>query len=152
MIFLKDGTHYNMTIGPVWAFNASNGERLWKWKSIPDPSDTLAYRTWLNGTYGAGGGNVWHVMSSDTETNLIFLTVGSASPDYFGGRRPGDNLYTGSIVALDAYSGKIRWFFQTVRHDIWDLDGGNQPSVTYVNGKKVVVFRHQISDDLDIGH
>jgi len=137
---IRDNWRRNMTSGATWAFDAATGARLWKWSAIPTPDDTFAYSTWLNGTESSGGGNTWATMTGDEKTNSILLTVGSASPDFYGGERPGDNLYTGCIVNLDASTGKIKWHFQTVRHDIWDYDGGAQPAITNINGQRVVVF------------
>ena len=71
--------------------------------------------------------------------NLIFASVGNPSPDLDGSVRPGDNLYTDAIVAIDATSGKTKWYYQTVPHDVWDLDATSPPLVTTLGGKKVVV-------------
>src|SRR5919198_5059498 len=86
-----------------------------------------------------GGGGVWMTPAFDAELNLIFLAVGNPSPDLDGGIRPGDNLYTDAVVAVDATSGKTKWYYQTVPHDVWDLDAVSPPAVATVGGKKVVV-------------
>ena len=86
-----------------------------------------------------GGGGVWMTPSYDKELNSIFLAVGNPSPDLDGSVRPGDNLYTDAIVALDATSGKTKWYYQTVPHDVWDLDAVSPPVVTTLGGQKVVV-------------
>ncbi len=86
-----------------------------------------------------GGGGVWMTPAYDAELNLIFLAVGNPSPDLDGGIRPGDNLYTDAVVAVDASSGKTKWYYQTVPHDVWDLDAVSPPAIAMVGGKKVVV-------------
>jgi len=86
-----------------------------------------------------GGGGVWMTPAYDKESNTIFVAVGNPSPDLDGGLRPGDNLYTDCVVAIDASSGKTRWYYQTVPHDVWDLDAVSPPVVTTVGGQKVVV-------------
>ena len=75
----------------------------------------------------------------DPETKTIYVAVGNPSPDLDGTIRPGDNLYTDAIVAIDATSGKTKWYYQTVPHDVWDLDAVSPPVVVTVGGKKVVV-------------
>ena len=86
-----------------------------------------------------GGGGVWMTPSYDKESNTIFFAVGNPSPDLDGSVRPGDNLYTDCVVAIDATSGKTKWYYQTVPHDVWDLDAVSPPAVATVNGQKVVV-------------
>jgi len=77
--------------------------------------------------------------SYDKDLNLIFLAVGNPSPDLDGSIRPGDNLYTDCVVAIDATTGKTKWYYQTVPHDVWDLDAVSPPVVSMVAGKKVVM-------------
>jgi len=86
-----------------------------------------------------GGGGVWMTPAYDKDLNSIFLAVGNPSPDLDGSARPGDNLYTDAIVAIDATTGKTKWYYQTVPHDVWDLDAVSPPVVTILAGKKVVV-------------
>jgi glucose dehydrogenase len=86
-----------------------------------------------------GGGGVWMTPAYDPETRTIYVAVGNPSPDLDGGSRPGDNLYTDAIVAIDAGTGKTKWYYQTVPHDVWDLDAVSPPVVATVGGKKVVV-------------
>ena len=86
-----------------------------------------------------GGGGVWTTPAYDKDLNLIFASVGNPSPDLDGSVRPGDNLYTDAVVAIDATSGKTKWYYQTVPHDVWDLDATSPPLVTTLGGKKVVV-------------
>ncbi len=86
-----------------------------------------------------GGGGVWMTPAYDPESKTIYVAVGNPSPDLDGGIRPGDNLYTDAIVAIDATTGKTKWYYQTVPHDVWDLDAVSPPVVATVGGKKVVV-------------
>ena len=75
----------------------------------------------------SGAANAKSILSVDPERNLVFVPTGSASPDYFGGLRPGDDRYANSVVALDASTGRLAWYFQTVHHDLWDYDVASQP-------------------------
>lgn len=86
-----------------------------------------------------GGGGVWMTPAYDKALNMIYVAVGNPSPDLDGGVRPGDNLYTDCVVAIDATTGKTKWYYQTVPHDVWDLDAVSPPVVTMLGGKKVVV-------------
>ncbi|MEO8090203.1 MAG: PQQ-binding-like beta-propeller repeat protein [Gemmatimonadales bacterium] len=86
-----------------------------------------------------GGGGVWTTPAYDKELNAIFVSVGNPSPDLDGSIRPGDNLYTDAIVSIDATTGKTNWYYQTVPHDVWDLDATSPPVVVNVGGKKAVV-------------
>ena len=102
--------------GVVRAFNAVTGEEKWRWDPLASDTANLS-----------GAANAWSVLSVDEERNLVFIPTGCASPDYYGGNRPGNNLYANSIVALNASTGKIVWHFQVVHHDIWDYDVAAQP-------------------------
>jgi PQQ-dependent dehydrogenase (methanol/ethanol family) len=86
-----------------------------------------------------GGGGVWTTPAYDKESNTIFATVGNPSPDLDGSVRPGDNLFTDAMVAIDAATGKTKWYYQTVPHDVWDLDATSPSVVAKLDGKKVVV-------------
>ncbi len=86
-----------------------------------------------------GGGGVWMTPAYDKASNSIFVAVGNPSPDLDGSVRPGDNLYTDGVVAIDATSGKTKWYYQTVPHDVWDLDAVSPPVVTKLGGQTVVV-------------
>jgi alcohol dehydrogenase (cytochrome c) len=86
-----------------------------------------------------GGGGVWTTPSYDKASNTIYATVGNPSPDLDGSVRPGDNLFTDGIVAIDATTGKTKWYYQTVPHDVWDLDATSPSAITELGGKKVVL-------------
>ena len=116
--------------GSVRAFDARTGAARWEWDPIPRTADDPAARTWQGAQPPAEGhANAWAPMSVDEERRLVFIPTSSPSPDFFGGLRPGDNRHANSVVALDATTGKVRWSFQTVHHDIWDYDVPAQPGL-----------------------
>jgi len=104
-------------------FDARTGEQLWEFNVIPQPGE-VGHETWLNdGWKDRPGANMWvWYTTADVETGLIFMTLGSPGPNYWGGDRPGDNLFGNSVVAVDAETGEYRWHFQTIHHDLWDWD------------------------------
>lgn len=119
--------------GNVRAFDARSGRLLWSWDPIPRSKDAPGFDTWSEeGARRTGAANAWSIISTDADRNLVFVPTTSPSPDFFGGRRPGDNLFANSIVALSADSGEIAWHFQTVRHDLWDYDIAAQPMLTRI--------------------
>jgi len=126
--FIMDNLRTDPPTGSVFAFDVRTGEPRWRFDTIPkDPTDP-AYATWQEGSAErTGGANVWSSMVGDPARNLIFAPVGSASPDFWGGERKGNNLYSSSLVALDASTGKVRWHFQLVHHDVWDYDASSPP-------------------------
>jgi len=138
--FIMDNLRTDAPTGSVYAFDARTGAPKWRFDTIPgDPADP-GYATWLEGSAErTGAANVWSTMVADPERNLIFAPVGSASPDFWGGERKGDNLYSSSLVALDATTGERRWHFQLVRHDIWDYDAASPPMLVDIrrNGKVI---------------
>jgi len=108
--------------GDVRAYSARTGKQLWTFRTIPAKGDP-GYETWATGTAEySGNAGVWAPMSADPVTGLIYLPVEAATSDVFGGERPGANLYSSSLVALDSKTGKVRWARQLVHHDIWDWD------------------------------
>jgi quinoprotein glucose dehydrogenase len=120
-------------LGTVRAFDARSGQLLWSWDPIPrDPSNAV-YKEWDSEKVGnASAANAWAPLSVDTARHLVYVPTGSASPDFFGGERPGDNRWANSIVALDGETGKLKWGQQLVHHDIWDYDVGSQPTLATV--------------------
>ncbi len=107
--------------GDVRAFDVRSGELRWTFHTIPHPGEP-GHETWETGTRLAGAANVWSTITADLERGWVFLPVSTPSPDFYGGDRPGANLYSDSVVALDARTGRRQWHFQTVHHDLWDYD------------------------------
>jgi quinoprotein glucose dehydrogenase len=117
--------------GDVQAFDARTGARRWRW--APVPSSGAARDTWEDGSASrTGHANVWAPFSVDADSGLVYLPVSAASNDYYGGRRLGDNLYTQSLVCLDAATGTLRWARQLVHHDLWDYDPASPPALVSV--------------------
>ena len=107
---------------PVRGYDARSGELLWTFHTIPRQGE-YGWETWEEESFRfTGNGGVWTWMSADPELGLVFLPTEAGTGDYYGGHRPGDNLFTQSVVALDVRSGLRRWHFQTVHHGIWDYD------------------------------
>lgn len=117
--------------GDVRAFDVRTGELRWTFHTIPHPGEP-GFETWESGTKLAGAANVWSTISADLERGLVFLPVSTPSQDFYGGNRLGANLYSDSVVALDAATGKRRWHFQTVHHDLWDYDLAAPPVLVTV--------------------
>ncbi len=128
--------------GAVRGFDARTGALKWTWDPIPrDPKDPAA-KTWGNDTArDTGGANVWSFMAADEERDLIFLPTSSSAPDYYGGTRPGDNLYATSLVALRGSTGEKVWHYQIVHHDVWNYDLPAQPILANITreGKQIPV-------------
>jgi quinoprotein glucose dehydrogenase len=128
--------------GVVRAFNARTGKIIWTFDPVPrNPGDPEAENWTAEALRTTGAANVWSMMSVDEERDLLFLPTASASPDFFGGTRPGDNRYANSVVALHGSTGEIAWHYQIVHHDVWDLDLPAQPILVdiLVDGQQVPV-------------
>jgi len=110
--------------GKLVALEQKTGKPAWMFHTVPGPGE-IGHDTWPqdNDSWKSGGGSVWQTPAVDPALGLIYFSTGNPGPDYSGGVRKGDNLFTASIVALDAKTGKYRWHFQQVHHDIWDYDG-----------------------------
>ncbi len=97
-------------------------KRLWIFHTIPRKGEP-GYETWLNGSADyTGNTGVWGPFSTDEELGYVYLNIEAATNDFYGGHRPGANLYSGSLVCLDIKTGKMIWYKQLVHHDIWDYD------------------------------
>jgi quinoprotein glucose dehydrogenase len=139
---VADNNRADAASGEVRGYDARTGALRWTWDPIPQDSADPAWRTWIGPrAHRTGAANVWSVIAADTARGLVFLPTSSASPDYFGGERLGENRYANSIVALRAATGKLVWHFQTVHHDLWDYDNASPPALTTVmrNGRPVPV-------------
>jgi quinoprotein glucose dehydrogenase len=111
----------NAPPGDVRGFDARTGALRWTFHTIPHAGEP-GFETWERGTELAGAANVWSTMTADLARGLVFLPVSTPTDDHYGGDRPGANLYSDSLVALEAATGARRWHFQTVHHDLWDYD------------------------------
>ncbi|HLX81750.1 MAG TPA: pyrroloquinoline quinone-dependent dehydrogenase [Burkholderiales bacterium] len=118
--------------GTVHAYDARTGKPRWQWDPIPRDAADPAAKTWGEGWKETGSANVWAPMSVDTARALVFLPTSSASPDFYGGLRPGANLHANSVVALRLENGAMAWSFQTVHHDVWDYDVPAQPTLATI--------------------
>lgn len=108
------------------AYDTETGERLWRFHTIPQPGEAN-FGTWAGDSWKTGGAATWNNGSYDPELNLLYWGVGNPWPDYNGDFRKGDNLYSGSVIALDADTGKLKWHFQFTPHDLHDWDATQIP-------------------------
>jgi quinoprotein glucose dehydrogenase len=123
-----DNGGVEMPRGIVRAFDVRTGKQLWSWDPIPTSGEEATRRGWQpQSAQRTGAANAWSILSVDAGRGLVFVPTGSASPDYFGGERNGDNNYANSLVALDADTGQVAWHRQLVHHDLWDYDVPAQP-------------------------
>ncbi|HET6960352.1 MAG TPA: PQQ-binding-like beta-propeller repeat protein [Vicinamibacterales bacterium] len=122
------------TRGRVKAYDAKDGRLLWTFYTIPGPGEP-GHDTWPkdNDSWKYGGASVWQTPAVDPVLGLVYFSTGNAGPDYNGAVRAGDNLYTASVVAIELATGKYRWHFQQVHHDIWDYDATNPVVLMDVN-------------------
>lgn len=126
--------------GDVRGFDARTGELLWTFKTIPERGE-VGFETWLDGGVEfTGNAGVWAPMSGDPELGHVYLPVESATGDRYGGDRPGDNLFSSSLVAVDIKTGERQWHYQLVHHDIWDWDIPAAPILADLpNGRKIIM-------------
>lgn len=125
--------------GHIRAFNAVTGKQEWIFHTIPHPGEP-GYETWPKDAWKtAGGANAWSGMTVDAERGMVFVPLGSPAFDFYGGDRKGMNLYGNCLLALDAATGKRKWHFQTVHHDIWDRDLPSPPNLITIkkDGKRI---------------
>ncbi|HEX5073863.1 MAG TPA: PQQ-binding-like beta-propeller repeat protein [Gemmatimonadaceae bacterium] len=150
------------TRGSVTAYDMATGARLWRWYAIPSPEEGGWWGKWVataptgeslgrdiaqerrdSATFAeswrTGGGPVWAQPAFDAESGTLFVVVGNPAPSNDGRNRPGDNLYTGSVVALDVATGKMRWYFQAVPHDVWDYDLATPPVIVPDGNRKLLL-------------
>jgi quinoprotein glucose dehydrogenase len=127
--------------GFIRGFDIRTGKQLWKFNLVPQPGEFGA-DTWKNGskigTEGVGKVDAWATYSADPELGLVYIPVGMPIADEYGGHRPGNNLFANSIVAIDVKTGKRKWHYQFVHHDIWDYDVPMAPNLldVTVNGQR----------------
>jgi alcohol dehydrogenase (cytochrome c) len=112
--------------GFLAAYDLSNGQQRWRFETIPGPNE-IGHETWKNDAWRTGGGATWNTGSYDPSSDLLYWGVGNPSPNFSGDVRPGDNLFTNSVIALHAGTGKLAWYFQFSPHDEHDWDSAQTP-------------------------
>jgi len=118
------------------AWDVHTGKLVWQFHSVPRPGETGS-DTWKDDDWkGRSGTNVWGLISVDPELGLVYLPHGSPTADFYGGDREGANLFGDTLVALDAATGKLKWYFQTIHHDTWDYDLESAPILFDVTRNK----------------
>jgi alcohol dehydrogenase (cytochrome c) len=123
--------------GHIDAFDVASGRRVWRFYTIPKPGEPGA-ESWAGSAWERGGGATWVTGSYDPELGLVYWSTGNPSPDFDGDARPGDNLFTDSILALDPDTGALRWHYQMTPHDQWDYDGVNENILFDQDGRKLL--------------
>jgi quinoprotein glucose dehydrogenase len=138
------GEGYNASLGDIRAYDVRTGKLVWTFHTIPRPGEP-GYETWPKDAYknvgAVGAANTWGGISVDEKRGIVYLPTGSASYDFYGGERLGNDLYADCLLALNARSGKLLWYFQAVHHDLWDYDLTTSPKLLTVrhDGKMVDV-------------
>ncbi len=125
--------------GDIRAYNVHTGKIRWKFHTIPHPGE-FGYDTWPPEAWKtSGGANAWGGLALDTKRGTVFVPTGAAAYDFYGPDRHGDNLFANTILCLDAETGKLKWHFQTVKHDVWDMDLPSAPVLVAVRreGKSI---------------
>jgi alcohol dehydrogenase (cytochrome c) len=135
----SSGAEYGVR-GHIDAFSLESGERVWRRYTIPKPGDPGA-ESWQDKEKTAwerGGGAAWITGTYDPELDLLYWGTANPGPDFDGSARPGDNLYTNSVLALDPDDGSIKWHYQWTPHDVWDYDGVNENILFEEGGRKLL--------------
>ena len=141
------GAEYGIR-GFIDAYDAQSGKRAWRFYTVAGPDDPVGGSSWPKGdAYMRGGGSIWVTGTYDPQQNLIFFGTGNPGPDYYSTAREGDNLYTASLVAIDATTGQRRWHYQFTPHDVHDWDSTQVPVLgdLTIDGRprKVVMFANR---------
>lgn len=137
---IGDNRAVKVALGIVRAFDARTGKLMWSWDPIPRSPSNPVYRQWTPaGASVTGAANAWGVLSADPKRHIVYVPTGSASPNFYGGERPGDDRWSDSVVALDSDTGKLLWAHQLIHHDLWDYDVAAQPVLAeLVHGGKTI--------------
>lgn len=138
---ISDNNKADMPSGVVRAFDARTGKLRWSWNPIPPNNTSSPPRPGARGTWFTGAANAWAAISVDPKRDLVFVPTGSASPDYWGGFRKGDDKWADSVVALRGKTGELVWGFQLVHHNLWDYDTAAPPLLATISrdGRQVPV-------------
>jgi quinoprotein glucose dehydrogenase len=136
--------------GYIRGFDAISGKLKWVFHTVPEPGEP-GYETWPKNAYKKiGAANNWSGLSLDEKRGVVYLGTGSPAADFYGGERKGTNLFSDCILALDAESGKLKWYYQTIHHDLWDRDIPCPPNLATIkrDGKKLDVVVQATKDGL----
>lgn len=136
--------------GHIRAFDVITGKLVWVFRTVPHPGE-LGYDTWPPDAYKKiGGANNWAGMVLDEQEGVVYFGTGSPAADFYGGSRAGRNLFANCIIALNAIDGSMKWYYQTIAHDLWDRDIPLQPNLTTIikDGKKIKVIAQATKDGL----
>ncbi len=126
-------TSFKNNKGSARGFDVRTGKRLWQFRTIPQKGEPGA-ETWLNGSnLTTGNTGIWTEMTADVEAGLAYLPVEQPTSDFYGGHRPGAGLYGNSLVAVDLKTGKVKWYYQLIHHEIWDYDLSSAPLLMDIN-------------------
>jgi len=126
--WVTDGQRVDAPGGVVRGWDAVTGKLVWAWDPVAEDADPVTAEDVAAGaTYTRGTANAWSLLSADEELGLVFLPMGNAAPDHYGGERKGLGRYASSVVALNIHTGELVWDFKTVYHDVWDYDIASQP-------------------------
>ncbi|MGH8178906.1 MAG: pyrroloquinoline quinone-dependent dehydrogenase [Steroidobacter sp.] len=137
---IGDNRAVELERGVVRAYDVRTGALRWSWDPIPTSESEALARGWsATSARLTGAANAWSILTIDEGRGLVFAPTGSASPDFFGGERPGGNAYANSLVALRAHNGEVAWHRQLVHHDVWDFDVAAQPMLVDIerDGKSI---------------
>lgn len=133
----NSGAEYGVR-GHIDAFHIDTGERAWRRYTVPAPGEPGS-ETWPDDeAWARGGGSAWITATYDPELDLMFWGTGNPGPDFNGAVRPGDNLFTSSVIAIDPDDGSMRWHYQWTPHDLWDYDGNNENILFERDGRKLL--------------
>lgn len=133
------GAQADIPPGDVRAFDVHTGALRWTFHVVPRPGDP-GIESWLNRSWrDTGNAKAWSLMSADEELGYLYVPLSSAANEWYGGQRPGANLFSDTIVCLDARTGAMKWHYQTVHHDLWDYDNPTAPVLAdiTVNGRRI---------------
>jgi quinoprotein glucose dehydrogenase len=134
-----DGTQEHIPPGDVRAYDVRTGQLRWTFHVVPRPGEP-GIETWERDSWKqTGNAKAWNFISADEDLGLVYVPLSSAANEWYGGERPGANLYSDSLVCLDARTGERRWHFQMVHHDLWDYDNPTAPVLAdiTVNGRRI---------------
>ena len=133
----SSGAEYGVR-GHIDAFDLMTGERRWRRYNVPRPGEPGSESWGGNESWARGGGTAWITGTYDPELDLLYWGTGNPGPDFDGSVRPGDNLYTSSVVAIDPDDGSLRWHYQWTPHDVWDYDGVNENILFEQDGRRLL--------------